>query len=167
MYAKNPSKCDITKDKIRLSKLDVEIINRMYCQNTIRQFEVASPNHPRNYPDNIGLDSPQHEQKISVTSGSLVELTFTVFNIEGPKDGKCQYDWLQLVDGDGTELTEKMCGFELPEKPFVSKTNVMIVKFFSDNSRHYDGFRAQWKKVLNLHYNKVHAFAGENQQSIS
>ena len=154
MYAKDPSKCDITKDKIRLSKLDVEIINRMYCQNTIRQFEVASPNHPRNYPDNIGLDSPQHEQKISVSSGSLVELTFTVFNIEAPPNGECKYDWLQIVDGDGTELTEKICGFELP-KPIISKTNVMIVKFFSDASRHLDGFRAQWKKVKNLN-NKVH-----------
>ena len=151
MYAKNPSKCDISKDKIRLSKLDIEIINRMYCPNTLRQFEVASPNHPRAYPNNIGLESPQHEQKISVTSGSLVELTFTVFNVEGPKDDKCQYDWLQIVDGDGTELTEKICGFELPAKPIISKTNVMIVKFFSDATRDYVGFRAQWKKVENLH----------------
>merc|ERR1719507_2058934 len=147
MYAKNPSTCDITKPKIRLSKLDVEIMNRMYCQNTIRQFEVASPNHPRTYPNNIGVESSQHEQKISVTSGSLVGLTFTDFNVEGPKDDKCQYDWLQIVDGDGTELTEKICGFELPAKPIISKTNVMIVKFFSDATRGYDGFRAQWKKV--------------------
>ena len=150
MYAKNPSSCDITKDKIRLSKLDVEIMNRMYCQNTIRQFEVASPNHPRQYPNNIGLESPEHEQKISVASGSLVELTFSVFNIEGPKDDVCKYDWLQILDGDGTELTKKICGFELPKEPIISKTNVMIVKFFSDSSQTHDGFRAQWKKVDNL-----------------
>merc|ERR1711971_1369603 len=31
--------------------------NRMYCQNRIRQFEVASPNHPKEYPNNVGLES--------------------------------------------------------------------------------------------------------------
>ena len=150
MYAKNSSTCDITKPKIRLSKGDVEIINRMYCQNRIRQFEVASPNYPRQYPNNIGLESPEHEQKISVASGSVVELTFSVFDIEWPKDDVCKYDWVQILDGDGTELTQKMCGFELPKEPITSKTNVMIVKFFSDSSHGYDGFRAQWKKVDNL-----------------
>ena len=147
MYARNRDTCDITKDKIRLSKLDVEIMNRMYCQNTIRQFEVASPNHPRTYPNNIGVTSPQHEQKISVAGGSLVELTFSVFNME-PANGDQCYDWVQVVDGDGSELTQKICGSVLPKEPVVSKTNVMIVKFFSDSSRSYDGFRATWKKVF-------------------
>ena len=147
MYSRNPDTCDISKDKITLSKLDVEIMNRMYCQNTIRQFEVASPNHPRTYPNNIGVTSPQHEQKISVPGGSLVELTFSVFNME-PANGDQCYDWVQVVDGDGSELTQKICGSVLPKEPVVSKTNVMIVKFFSDNSRGRDGFRATWKKVF-------------------
>ena len=148
MYAKDPSKCDVTKNHITLSKLDVEIINRVYCQDEIRQFEVTSPNHPRSYPNNIGVDSPQHEQKISVASGFLVELTFTVFKVESHGE-KCDRDWVQIVDGDGSELTEKICGIEpkILAKPIVSKTNVMIVKFFTDASRSYDGFRATWKKV--------------------
>ena len=147
MYARDKSVCDITKPKITLSKLDVEIMNRMYCQNTLRQHEVASPNYPRNYPDNIGVDSDDHEQKISVAAGFLVQLTFTVFNVEF--EAECKYDWVQIVDGDGTTLTEKMCGSELPKEPITSKSNVMIVKFFTDSSYNYNGFRATWKKVTN------------------
>ena len=126
---------------------NIEIMNRMYCQNTLRQHEVASPNYPRNYPDNIGVDSDDHEQKISVAAGFLVQLTFTVFNVEF--EAECKYDWVQIVDGDGSMLTEKMCGSELPKEPITSKTNVMIVKFFTDSSYNLDGFRATWKKVTN------------------
>ena len=161
MYPKDPKTCDITREHITLSKGDVEIINRMYCRDKIQRYERASPNHPKRYPDNIGLDSPHHEQKISVAAGSAIELTFSVFQIEmDPKrPDECPYDWLQLVDGDGTELTPKMCGYKLPEK-VKSKTNVMKIKFLSDSGNGYDGqtnsfdgFRARWKRVRKLSEN--------------
>ena len=158
-----PEKCHITKPHITLSKGDVEIIKRMYCRDKIQRNEKASPNHPKRYPDNIGEDSPDHEQKISVAAGSAVELDFSVFQIEmDPKrPDECPYDWLQLVDGDGTELTKKMCGYKLPET-VTSKTNVMLIRFFSDSNNGYDqnddgdstnsfdGFRATWKRVRQL-----------------
>jgi len=145
MYPKDPSKCDISKDKIRLSDGDVEIINRMYCSGEIQRYEVASPDYPKIYPDNIDEKSKLHVQKISVAAGSVVELTFSVFNIE--EEANCEYDWLQLLEGDGTPLTPKMCGYKLPKEKFKSKTNVMLVKFFSDSRNGYDGFRARWKRV--------------------
>ena len=89
MYAKNPSTCDITKDKIRLSKLDVEIMNRMYCQNRIRQFEVGPPTIQESVPKQHLLGEPG-------TRWSLVEFTFSVFNIEGPKDGVCR-SWTETA----------------------------------------------------------------------
>ena len=153
MVSKDPKTCDISKDKIRLSEGDKEIINLMYCKDEIKKYEVASPDFPKQYPPNIGKDKP-HVQKISVAEGFAVELTFSVFNIEGkagtgdsedPADMKC-WDWVQIFEGDDTELTEKMCGYALPKK-VRSKTNVMLIKFHSDATNNYDGFLARWKRV--------------------
>ena len=144
MYAKTGSTCrnsSIHQRKERLSQQDIEIMNRMYCHNEIQKREVTSPNHPKSYPENS-----RKEEIITVTQGFHVELTFLVFNVEAGKNKKCVFDWVQIFDKNGTPLTPKLCGSEVP-KPVTSETNGMKVKFSSDYSMNFDGFRARWKQV--------------------
>ena len=139
MVAKNPATCDITTGKSQLSGNDIDLINKMYCKDTVQEQAITSPNYPSNYPDNKDTDS-----RLTVASGSVVELTFTNFNLEDSNG--CVYDWVQVVDGDNSVLMDKKCGTSLPGK-VTSKTNVMVVKFHSDSSQNRAGFRATWKKV--------------------
>ena len=139
MVAKSPATCDITTGKSQLSGNDIDLINKMYCKDTVQEQAITSPNYPSNYPDNKDTDS-----RLTVASGSVVELTFTNFNLEDSNG--CVYDWVQVVDGDNSVLMDKKCGTSLPGK-VTSKTNVMVVKFHSDSSQNRAGFRATWKKV--------------------
>ena len=100
---------------------------------------ITSPNYPRNYDDNI--DETFHR---SVEEGSRILITFTDFDIE--KHRKCDYDWVKIVDGDGTVLLPKFCGSDKPD-PITSKTNRITVEFHSDSTKAGRGFRADWKAV--------------------
>ena len=139
MVAKNPSTCSISTGKSQLTSTDVDLINKMYCKDVVQEQAVTSPNYPSNYPDNKDAES-----RLTVASGSVVELTFTHFNLE--EASGCVYDWVQVVDGDASVLMDKKCGTNVPGK-VTSKTNVMVVKFHSDGSQNMAGFRATWKKV--------------------
>jgi hypothetical protein len=142
MIAKNPATCKLDASHSKLSVEDISILNKMYCKNAVPSGttgEVKSPNYPQNYPV-----SKDEEYTISVASGSVIELTFTAFQIEA--DASCGYDWVQVVDGDNSVLMAKKCGTTVPGK-VTSKTNKMIVKFRSDSSVVMTGFRATWKKV--------------------
>ena len=67
---------------------------------------VTSPNWGQgNYPDNLDKVYP-----IKVAAGSIIEILFTDFMLEAPDaDAKsCIFDWVKVVDGDGTELLGKV-----------------------------------------------------------
>jgi len=123
-----------------LRPADIEIINKMYkCNGPIVEDSViTSPNYPANYP--AGQDK---QWRLEAESGSKVSLKFTDFILE---ENRCDFDWVRVEDGDGTELMNKTCGSNLPG-PVVSNTNVMVVKFHTDWSDHFKGFRAEWEKV--------------------
>ena len=74
----------------------------------------------------------------------LIEILFTDFSLE--PQVSCEYDWVTVLDGDGSTLLAKTCGTNKPAK-ISSKTNVANIKFHSDISVNAKGFRAEWKAV--------------------
>ena len=98
---------------------------------------LESPNFPNNYPDGNTA-----QWNISVPAGHLVTLTFTNFTLEPWRAGSVSpcYDYVE-VSYPG--YSEQFCGSSIPG-PFTSTDNTMMVKFFSDDSLNYSGFRAMW-----------------------
>ena len=68
-------------------------------------------------------------------------------NIESP-DSECRNDFVKVMDGDCvSRLGEsKFCGSPIPP-PFISTTNRLCVKFFSDDSKSDDGFLARYTAI--------------------
>jgi len=125
---------------------------------------IESPGHPRNYP--IHRDKTYD---LEVETGSSIELTFERFEMERPHSRRgCIWDWVEVIDGDGTILMRKSCGGSRSEisggikdirseisgitgtslqKKVTSRTNKMAVEFHSDRGVTGPGFSATWKKV--------------------
>jgi cubilin len=146
MEAIHPKECKLTPYGTKeLSEGDVEILSKMYCQKVSGGF-IESPSHPLNYPSLSDEDIP-----IFVPEGSVIELTFLDFNLEASiniEDSSGCYDWVEVVDGDGTMLMTKTCGRGSKVPPnVVSRTHKMIVKFHSDDNQEFPGFLAVWKKL--------------------
>ena len=80
---------------------------------------------------------------LSVADGSKIQLSFETFDIEGYFEGICDYDYVEVNNG---EETKKFCGTTVPD-PITSTANTMTVKFKSDYSVNKKGFSAVWKKI--------------------
>jgi len=131
--------CDLSSPASTLSNADIDILKKMYCANSPAVQEVKSTNYPANYPDNEDKEFP-----ITVADGHVISLMFTDWQIEA--HASCAYDWLQVVDGDGSVLLDKTCGDTKPGK-ITSKTKSLKIKFFSDSSVNFKGFRAEYEAV--------------------
>lgn len=108
--------------------------------NTGDSGEVTSPGYPNNHDNNL-FD----ETLIEVSANSMVELTFVDFDVEASRDGNCRFDYVEVLDSDGSRLL-KTCGDRLPDQ-LISSGNSLKVIFKSDHSVTKKGFRATWKKI--------------------
>ena len=63
-------------------------------------------------------------------------------------DKECKNDFIKVMDGDCvSRLGEsKFCGRTIPP-PFLSTTNRLCVKFFSDDSQNDEGFVAKYHTI--------------------
>ena len=145
MRAKRSS-CDLSSPNSRLTAADKDILNKMYCSKKPGNQEnvVMSPNYPSNYPDNQDKTYP-----VTVAAGKVIKLKFTDFRIEA--HSSCIYDWVEIIDNDGTKLLEKSCGMTKP-KEIISKTNKLNVIFHSDHNTNHKGFRAEYEAVRKYQY---------------
>ena len=77
----------------------------MYCDqshnNLLTSHEEWGTN---NYPNAIN----NRPSNIRVEEGNLIEIRFTDFELEGRSSSSNCYDWVRIVDGDGTELLGKV-----------------------------------------------------------
>ena len=99
---------------------------------------VKSPNFPENYPINQHLTF-----NLEVKAGSLIELTFTSFDVEA--ESSCGYDYVQVLNTDGSQII-KACGTTKPSIIKSSGTKLTVV-FHSDTTEVKKGFSASWKAV--------------------
>ena len=101
MTAKNPATCNLRSYNTRLTSSDITLLKKMYCNETGNNL-VTSPSWGQgNYPHKMNKVYP-----IKVEAGSVIEILFTDFMLEAHES--CSYDWVKIVDGDGTELLGKV-----------------------------------------------------------
>ncbi|XP_076322385.1 neuropilin and tolloid-like protein 2 [Tachypleus tridentatus] len=104
--------------------------------------EFYSPNYPRKYPNNTVCI-----KEITAPYGYCIELDFRdTFHLE--EANNCQYDFLEIRDGPYgySDLIGRFCGASFP--PLLKSSDRHLwLKFSSDDSIEYLGFRAVYKFV--------------------
>ncbi|XP_066439594.1 inactive serine protease PAMR1 [Eleutherodactylus coqui] len=88
----------------------------------------------------------QCEWSIQVSPGYTVELRFAMISLEF--DYMCQYDYLEVRDGDSVDakIIKRFCGNERPPS-IRSSGNALHLLFRSDGSKNFDGFYATFQEV--------------------
>ena len=94
-----------------------------------------SPNYPNDYPPNEDITIP-----LNVRAGATIHLSFESFELEG---GSCLYDFVKVMDSDGTTELAKLCG-EYHSLNIKSSGNKLTVVFHSDKDGNKKGFEASW-----------------------
>ena len=114
---------------------------------------LHSPNYPAVYPNNA-----ECQYIIRTNLGSQLEITFDGFKLEEEDwdDGGCDYDWVQLFNGDklsDSPLTDRLCGEQALGKQYVSNTSSVLLWFHSDDSGMGDeeGFTLHWDTSCGNH----------------
>ncbi|XP_071802324.1 blastula protease 10-like [Asterias amurensis] len=99
---------------------------------------ISSPGYPEKYPSNARCS-----YIIECAADEVVQLDYQVFNIEGYG---CSYDNIKMMIGNLTMANyyDSYCGESLLGKQVVSKTNVALIKFKSDDMYNYDGFQMSY-----------------------
>ena len=110
---------------------------------------VTSPGYPEQYADNLDTD-----QVVTVSPGNKISMELKFMSIE--KHDTCRYDYIMVLDEDGTILLDKTCG-ELSKpitilstttpKKIISSTNNVTVKFHTDHSVTDKGFVIVWEEI--------------------
>ena len=106
---------------------------------------LTSPNYPNNYPND-----EDSTQTVEVAEGKTIRYVWTNFHTEGC-NGACNggpagpYDYVEIVDEDGTILMSKKYGSSLPS-PGTSNSNIMYVKFATDGDTTRPGWRLEWNE---------------------
>ena len=102
---------------------------------------LTSPNYPQRYPNNH--DSTQ---TIQVAEGKTISFAITDFNTER------EYDYVEIIDGDGTNLNPEHLGPKLwgshhrLEEHSIS--NIVHVKFHTDGDTQRTGWRIEWNEYI-------------------
>jgi len=119
--------------------IEISTCNGGKCPN-ISSGLIKSTNYPNIYPVNDDVTFP-----LEVEAGSTIQLTFSDFDLEVEPMG-CIFDYVKVLDSDGSTELAKLCGASLPA-PINSSGNKLTVIFHSDHSVNHQGFLASWKKV--------------------
>ncbi|XP_032366699.1 cubilin [Etheostoma spectabile] len=108
------------------------------CGGTFTDSEgiIISPNWPNNYAHNR-----QCIYLIRLPVGEKVALNFTHMNLE--IHSSCTFDYVEVRDGgmETDPLIGRYCGSSLPA-PILSSSNLLWIRFRSDDSISQAGFRA-------------------------
>merc|ERR1719365_55796 len=103
---------------------------------------LTSPNYPNSYPNDH-----HSTQTVEVEEGKVIRYRWTSFHTEGQlRTSGIPYDYVEIVDEDGTSLMTKTAGSSLPS-PGTSNTNIMHVDFHTDGSSTRSGWRLEWSEV--------------------
>ncbi|XP_076373288.1 adhesion G-protein coupled receptor G6-like [Tachypleus tridentatus] len=126
-------------------EVHIETSERTDCNRTI----FLQTSHPRDVITSPGYPEPYTKlvecyYNIRALAVKKINLDFTDFLLE--EHESCTFDYLELRDGDNTAKVKKYCGdyaSKLKHLRHLSTTNEIKLKFVSDFSRAYRGFRAK------------------------
>uniref|UniRef100_A0A8C5BSA6 CUB domain-containing protein n=1 Tax=Gadus morhua TaxID=8049 RepID=A0A8C5BSA6_GADMO len=99
---------------------------------------ITSPNYPQQYPNNmdcVWVISPGYE---------VIELEFLHVELEG---SDCRFDGIQVYDGPSINQRQlgRLCGNQ--RSTFHSTGKTLTVRFTTDSSQTYQGFRAEYRST--------------------
>ena len=114
---------------------------------------VLSPNHPKSYPHNL-----ERTDTIQAESGKMLRLEFTRFQVVrcSSDTANCSCDYVKIVEGDGTTLMDRGCGYSTTTPSsswyflppiFITKTNAVDIFFYTDGSGAAPGWSLKWTAV--------------------
>ncbi|XP_076467236.1 scavenger receptor cysteine-rich domain-containing protein DMBT1-like isoform X2 [Babylonia areolata] len=106
---------------------------------------LVSPNYPSNYPNN-----QECEWRIRTENQWYNNVHLLVADIHLEQSDGCVYDSLSIFDGglpSNDSLLAKLCGTNGLRRSFYSSGQEILVKFKSDSSEAYRGFRLLYKAV--------------------
>ncbi|GLV32032.1 lectin-24A [Carabus blaptoides fortunei] len=119
------------------------------CNRTVtlsreqQRASVSSPGFPRQYPDNADC-----ETEISAPAGYRIVMDFEELVLE--KEPLCSYDYLEIIemalDDHSENVSRRLCGdwsAKLKLLRYVSIGSRLRLRFVSDYSHHYGGFKAR------------------------
>ncbi|ERL91607.1 hypothetical protein D910_08937 [Dendroctonus ponderosae] len=122
------------------------------CNRTLRlsrqapRAAISSPGFPRQYPDNADCDT-----NIISPSGYRIILDFDELVIEN--EPSCSYDYLEIIERSANALASnvsnlgrRLCGdwsTKLKLLRYVSQSSRLTLRFSSDYSHHFGGFKAR------------------------
>ena len=139
---------------MKLKLLEVLFFSENLSEKFFATGVVSSPNFPGNYPNNL-----RKTETIQVEQGLILLLQFTAFNME--PHSNCAFDYLKIMDGDGTILMEKSCGSiedgtvviggqsigsSLPAD-ITSRSNIVKLIFSSNGFNTNPGWSLNWSAV--------------------
>merc|ERR1712155_412118 len=117
-----------------------------------------SQNYPNNYPDNYDEVKKMElvlmlfyrhyqlllqEWQLEAEEGFMIHIVFEAFELES--NSRCSYDYVEISHGT---YSQRFCGSSLlypaDSSGITSSGNTMTVRFHTDFSVNYSGFRAVW-----------------------
>ncbi|XP_040577951.1 cubilin [Lepeophtheirus salmonis] len=103
--------------------------------------QISSPGHPETYESHLECD-----YLIRAPNNVRLKLEFLDMGIENGWD--CSFDFVEVRDGGNEDapLIGRYCGTSIPSD-IQSLSNQLFVRFKSDHSMEYEGFRAQFETV--------------------
>ncbi|XP_017490569.1 PREDICTED: neuropilin and tolloid-like protein 2, partial [Rhagoletis zephyria] len=122
--------------------LDHPCYNFTIGNDNIKEF--YSPNYPNFYINNTDC-----QRVIRAPFGYLIKIEFRdQFHLEDATN--CEYDFLEVRDGafGYSTLIDKLCGPDFP-RDIISSDRFLFLRFVSDDSIQYSGFRAVYSFIQN------------------
>ncbi|XP_075711718.1 ovochymase-1 [Rhinoderma darwinii] len=124
--------------------------------------KIFSLNYPGLYPSNTVC-----RWVVEAPEGHVIVLVFDDFALEYQE--QCDYDRVSIYgDRDESHLIITLCGFSVARQVF-SPSNIMVIKFESDNENNYAGFMASFSFVYPgfadiAHVASIKVFPALNQE---
>lgn len=121
---------------------------KVWCggQFTEETGVIKSPYYPNPYPA-----SRTCIYEIIQPPGKAIKLTFQDMDIESGWRSRCNYDYLEVHDGDSENSTQigTYCGTNssVPQFPIISTHNYLWLKFKTDSTNHRRGFMATYEII--------------------
>ncbi|XP_076818167.1 uncharacterized protein LOC143463537 [Clavelina lepadiformis] len=131
------TRSEILQDSMLLPKSSVSICDVDNSTLTNASGVLASPNFPDHYPNSVLCSTT-----ILAPADHVIAILFLNFQLES--ESLCDFDYLEITDGPDGEV--ELCGSELPRFN-LSVTNSLTIKFKTDSSLTFEGFRLQWTQV--------------------
>ncbi len=100
-------------------------------------------------PDRVYFNDSDYSFTIAPTDATQVILEFPVFDIEAGSGSECDYDYIEIFDGEdtGSPSLGRFCNTTGNPGTIISSGNALTVRVYTDGATVNDGFVGNWTCV--------------------